>query len=163
MLKLPHLSSKYNLKKWILILQIPICFAIPNLNVTGGGVVVTGGDMVLQYNVNKRWDTCYWYRYEHQTQVEWCRFKYDQANNSIHANTCDPQNFAGRIQYTGTVNNVCEVTVRNLTEDDDCVWATRVDADLENLSVDVVVATPISELIIRHNSVIANKEGNIRC
>ncbi len=35
-----------------------------NISATGGGVVMRGGDLVLRYEVDHRWDRCFWYWYE---------------------------------------------------------------------------------------------------
>ena len=35
-----------------------------NISATGGGIVKEGGDLVLKYEVDRRWDRCFWYWYE---------------------------------------------------------------------------------------------------
>ena len=37
-----------------------------NISATGGGVVRPGSDLVLKYEVDHRWERCYWYWFKEE-------------------------------------------------------------------------------------------------
>ena len=68
------------------------------------------------------------------------------------------------MKYTGTNSTECTITVHNVTDDYNCTWAGRLDEDLTNSNIEIIVARPLENITIHVvDTLVANQPGQIKC
>ncbi len=77
---------------------------------------------------------------------------------------CKPKNVSSTLKYSGEKSTVCQITVSNVSDIENCTWAARLDDEFKATSVRVVVASPVEGATIEappHISV--GKVGPVQC
>ena len=68
------------------------------------------------------------------------------------------------MKYTGTNATECTITVHNVTDEYNCTWAGRLDEDLTNSNIEIIVARPLENITIHvKDTLVANQPGQIKC
>ena len=120
------------------------------IDVTGGGIVGLGTDIVLKYNTDEEWFMCTFFRYEpiegdkNNAEKEYC--SYVTQDGAVSEFRCEPDTLSDHFEYTGTSKNECTVTIKNVSMEDDVQWAARLATDLEALRFEIEVATPVESI-----------------
>ena len=137
----------------LLLLPYPLANAANNtITATGGGVVETGKDLILKYNINslkpdETWYGCKWLRYEtignnDETKTEYCLFLLQEDGTAEKFN-CNPIDFmeTNQMEYIGTNKNECTIKVGNVSVDDSVTWKVNLLSELTGKSIAVTVVT----------------------
>ena len=133
------------------------------IKATGGGIVKVGQDLELSLIVDKVWDRCRWFVYEHHKDFATCSYDLDPDTGKAEQHRCKPENTSDIMTYSGEDPKACTITVANVTEDYDCQWAARLDEDLANTIINVTVAKAIESISLEMERMVVGKEGNIKC
>ena len=149
-------------------LLIIISFAIAQtlsyeIKATGGGIVKVGQDLQLSLVVDKVWDRCRWFMYEHHKDVAYCSYDLDPDTGIAEEHKCKPANTSEIMTYSGEDKNACTITVANVTEEYDCRWAARLDEDLTNTEINITVAKEIDTISLEMDPMVVGQEGTIKC
>ena len=149
-------------------LLIIISFAIAQtlsyeIKATGGGIVKVGQDLQLSLVVDKVWDRCRWFVYEHHKDFAYCSYDLDPDTGKAEEHRCKPANTSEIMTYSGEDKNACTITVANVTEEYDCQWAARLDEDLGNTVINITVAKEIDSISLEMDRMVVDQEGTIKC
>ena len=161
----------------LLLLPYPLASAANNtITATGGGVVETGKDLILKYNINslkpdETWSGCKWLRYEptgnnDETKTEYCLFLLNQNGTADKLN-CNPADFmeTNQMEYIGTSKNECTIKVSNASVDDSVTWKVNLLSEPTGTSIAITVATPLENITqeLTPRSIEAGAEGVVNC
>lgn len=133
------------------------------IKATGGGIVKVGQDLELSLIVDKVWDRCRWFVYEHHKDFATCSYDLDPDTGKAEQHRCKPENTSDIMTYSGEDPKACTITVANVTEDYDCQWAARLDEDLANTIINVTVAKAIESISLEMERMVVGKEGIVKC
>ena len=161
----------------LVFLPYPFVYAANNtITATGGGVVETGKDLILKYNINslkpdETWSGCKWLRYEptgnnDETKTEYCLFLLKE-NGTAEKLNCNPTDFmeTNQMEYIGTNKNECTIKVGNASVDDSVTWKVNLLSEPTGKSIAITVATPLENITqeLTPQSIEAGAEGVVNC
>ena len=136
--------------------------SVGTIQATGNGILPVGSDLTLKYETGREdWMVCYWYRYEHDADYDYCMFLAD--SDGAKKGKCKPANTTDLMEYSGTKKTECTVVVKNVNDEDDCAWAARVDDQRQNAVVNITVAKPISKVTVSSGDLVAGTPALVQC
>jgi hypothetical protein len=104
-----------------------------------------------------------YFRYEQDHKVNYCSYDLDPETGLGKTHHCKPKNVSSTLKYSGTDKNVCQITVSNVTNEENCTWATRLGDERNPREISVIVASPVVDGIIVAPPVQAGKPGTVTC
>ena len=138
----------------ILLTNVPCAFGENYINVTGGGVVEEGQDLVLTYHMNSDnvdMEKCKWgkYGFEHkfEDKLEHCTFQiccsdectlYFELYSKMLCQLPKPGD-TNKIEHIGTTKSEIQFKIANTTTDISGVWWLKLNTDVSSLQINVTL------------------------